>query len=101
MRGGAPASADPKETGRRMFLGQCLPCHTLVGYRGIKGLLKGRDEKSIGNFLEILRENKDDSPYKKFMPPLAGTAEEIAALKTYLGSLVNAQPEPTQTPQTK
>jgi mono/diheme cytochrome c family protein len=74
-----------------MFLGQCLPCHTLDGYRGMKGLLAGRNEKSIGNLLEILHEHKDDSPYRKFMPPLAGTPGEIAALQAYLNSAVNGQ----------
>jgi cytochrome d ubiquinol oxidase subunit I len=81
-----------RDTGRRMFLGLCLPCHTLNGYRGMKGLLQGRDEKAVGNILEILRADKDDSPYRKFMPPLAGTPEEIAALKIYLSDLGRNDP---------
>jgi cytochrome bd ubiquinol oxidase subunit I len=93
------AEANPKETGRRMFLGQCLPCHTLNGYRGMNGLLQGRDEKAVGNILEILHAYKDDSPYRKFMPPLTGTPEEIAALKTYLSDL--GKLEPTRALQTK
>jgi cytochrome bd ubiquinol oxidase subunit I len=82
----------PKEIGSRMFLGQCLPCHTLNGYRGMKGLLQNRDEKAVGNLLEILHAYKDDSPYRKFMPPLTGTSEEIAALKTYLSDLGKMEP---------
>jgi cytochrome bd ubiquinol oxidase subunit I len=80
------------EIGQRMFYGQCMACHTLDGYRPIKGLLAGRDEKAIGNILDMLHKNQDDSPYKKFMPPLVGTDEEIAALREYLSKLV-AQPD--------
>ena len=38
--------------------------------------------------LTILHECKDDSPYKKYMPPLVGKPEEIQALGDYLDSLV-------------
>jgi cytochrome bd-type quinol oxidase subunit 1 len=91
------ANLDPNDSikrGHRMFLGECLPCHTLDGYRGMTTLLRGRDEKAIGSLLEILHEHKGDSPYCKFMPPLAGTPEEIAALRVYLNSVVNGQTLP-------
>lgn len=81
----------PNEEGHRMFLGQCLPCHTLDGYRGLKGLLKGRNENAIGNFLDILHEHKVNSHYVKFMPPLVGTPSEISALKAYLNEQVNGE----------
>jgi hypothetical protein len=51
-------------------------------------LLGARDPEAIGNVLKLLHEDKPDSPYHKFMPNLAGTAAEIAALRDYLSSLV-------------
>lgn len=76
------------ERGKLMFRGQCGACHTQDGYRAMSNLLKGRDEKSIKNILQTLHENKDDSPYRKFMPPLVGKQDEIDALAKYLGTMV-------------
>jgi hypothetical protein len=64
-------------------------------------LLAGRDEKAIGNILQMLHEAKDDSPYRKYMPPLAASPEEIDALKVYLGSLVGAPKEVAAIPAQK
>jgi cytochrome bd-type quinol oxidase subunit 1 len=74
--------------GEAMFRGQCMPCHTLDGYRPTRRLLAGRDRAAVGNFLTVLAEHKPDSPYYKFMPQLVGTAEEIKALGDYLETLV-------------
>lgn len=98
ISGGVINSEDRIKLGQRMFLGQCLPCHTINGYRGMTGLLKGRDEKSIGNILQMLHEAKADSPYIKYMPPLTGSPEEIQALRTYLLKLVT---DASQTAQAK
>jgi cytochrome bd-type quinol oxidase subunit 1/mono/diheme cytochrome c family protein len=87
--------ADPLKMGQRFFLGQCLPCHTLSGYRGMTRLLRGRDEKSIGNILQMLHEAKETSPYRKYMPPLSGTPEEIRDLQAYLAHLVADPPVET------
>lgn len=73
--------------GRAMFAGQCMSCHTLDGYRSMRGFLKDRDSKAIGNILTMLRQGKADSPYHAFMPPLVGTDDEVRALRTYLVSL--------------
>lgn len=32
----------------------------------------------------MLHERPEDSPYNRYMPPLVGTADEIAALRDYL-----------------
>ncbi|MFO0938271.1 MAG: cytochrome ubiquinol oxidase subunit I [Gemmataceae bacterium] len=72
------------ERGRLMFLGQCACCHTTNGYRSMKTLLGERDRKAIGNLLESLHNPGEDSPYRKFMPPLVGTSPEIASLGDYL-----------------
>ncbi len=74
--------------GKLMFRGQCMSCHTVDGYRSIRRLLAGRNEKSIHNILGMLHENKEDSPYHAYMPPLVGTESEISALATYLNGLV-------------
>lgn len=75
--------------GFRMFTGQCMACHTSDGYRSMERLLQGRSEDSIRNILEMLHSAKSDSPYQKFMPPLVGSPEEIAGLRSYLHSLVS------------
>ncbi len=88
-------SADPKvqaahmARGELMFRGQCMSCHTVDGYRSMRRFLETRDRQAIGNILTVLHEYKDDSPYKKFMPPLTGLPEEITALGDYLNQLVH------------
>lgn len=77
--------------GVRMFAGQCMSCHTVDGYRSMTRLLEGRNEESIGNILKMLHEPSSGSPYQGFMPPLVGTPEEIAALRSYLYSLGKGQ----------
>lgn len=74
--------------GQLMFRGQCLSCHTVVGYRGIRTLLADRNESSIRNILKMLHDTKTESPYHAFMPPLVGTDAEINALTVFLHSLV-------------
>jgi len=83
----AAGAASLEKRGEAMFRGQCMACHTRKGYRSMRRLLAGRNEESIGNLLRTLHEHKEDSPYRAFMPPLVGTEEEIAALKTYLAKL--------------
>jgi len=75
--------------GEMMFRGQCAACHTTDGYRSMKRLLQGRDHNSIMNLLKTMRENKEDSPYRAFMPPLVGTRQEVDALADYLHGLVS------------
>ena len=72
--------------GEGMFRGQCGSCHTIDGYRSIRRLLAGRNRAALGNLLTMLHDYKPDSPYRRFMPPLTGTAEEIQALGDYLAA---------------
>lgn len=81
-------------TGRAMFNGQCMSCHTVNGYRSITRLLAGRDSKAVGSILKMLRDDKPDSPYRAFMPPLVGTDAEVVALQAYLVQL--AAPDAAQ-----
>ncbi|MBI2433494.1 MAG: hypothetical protein HYV26_11550, partial [Candidatus Hydrogenedentes bacterium] len=89
-----PSPAPAKSTqslvlarGELMLRGQCMACHTLDDYRSLRRLLSGRDREAIGNILAMLHEAKDDSPYKSYMPPLAGATPEINALGDYLATL--------------
>jgi mono/diheme cytochrome c family protein len=86
------------EVGKRMFQGQCMTCHTVDGYRSMRKLLKGRDNKSIASVLEVLHDYKADSPYRKYMPPLVGKPEEIDALRFYLNHMVNGDPAVAKVP---
>ena len=73
--------------GEAMYRGQCGSCHTLTGYRSLNRLLAGRDRQSVGSFLDMLHEYKQDLSYRRYMPPLTGTKEEINALGDYLYAL--------------
>ena len=85
------------DRGKLIFQGQCLACHTRDAYRPMLRLLADRDRTAIGNILQMLHEYKTDSPYRKFMPPLVGTADEVKALGDYLDSLVNVPKPPVAT----
>jgi len=86
------ADATPLKLGRAMFAGQCMYCHTTTGYRSMKRFLEGRDAKAIGNILTMLRQNKADSPYHAYMPPLVGNDQEVADLQAYLLTLNQSTP---------
>ncbi len=84
--------------GELMYRGQCGSCHTLTGYRSLNRLLSGRDRESMGSFLTMLHEYKPDLVYRKFMPPLTGSLEEINALGDYLYTQANPlAPGPSDT----
>lgn len=72
------------ERGELMYRGQCMACHTRDGYRSTRRLLASRDRDGIQSILTMLHERPEDSPYNRYMPPLVGTADEIAALGDYL-----------------
>lgn len=80
-------------TGELMFRGQCVNCHTVDGYRSMRRLLGERDTKAIANLLKVLHEGGAQSPYRNYMPPLAGTDEEIAALADYLRNMNGGTPK--------
>jgi mono/diheme cytochrome c family protein len=89
--------------GEAIFRGECGSCHTLNGYRPLAKLLAGRDRANIGNFIAMLHDYKPDSPYRRFMPPMVGTAQDVADLTDYLNAQVNppapSAPKPVQTAQ--
>jgi cytochrome bd-type quinol oxidase subunit 1 len=91
---GAENAAEPGlpssySRGEAIFRGECGSCHTLSGYRPLKDLLAGRDRANIGNFITMLHEYKSDSPYRRFMPPMVGTRQDVDDLTDYLNAQVN------------
>ncbi len=77
--------------GELMFRGQCMPCHTLDGYRSVRRLIAVQpDREAIGNLLTKLHE---DSTFRPYMPPLVGTSQEMAALGEYLATLLPVKKE--------
>lgn len=44
---------------------------------------------NIGNFVTMRHENKAGSPYRRFMPPMAGTQQDIDDVTNLLNAQVN------------
>jgi mono/diheme cytochrome c family protein len=80
--------------GEAIFRGECMACHTIDTYRSMKALLGDRDRQAIGNLLAMLHGDVPDSPYRVFMPPMAGTPADVIALGDYLATLNHAKPAP-------
>jgi mono/diheme cytochrome c family protein len=85
---GAPSAATLAR-GELMFRGQCMACHTTDGYRGMRALLRERNEQAIRNIVAMLHKHEDNSPYRAFMPPLVGIEAERDALAIYLNQMVH------------
>jgi len=85
-------SSSSYSRGEAIFRGECGSCHTLSGYRPLRHLLEGRDRANIANFINMLHENKADSPYRRFMPPMVGTRQDIEDLTDFLNTQVNPPP---------
>lgn len=94
-------SASSYSRGEAIFRGECGSCHTLQGYRPLAHLLEGRDRANIRNFIAMLHENKADSPYRRFMPPMVGTQQDVDDLTDFLNAQVHppAPPKPVLTAQ--
>jgi cytochrome bd-type quinol oxidase subunit 1 len=86
---GADGATSSYSRGEAIFRGECGSCHTLDGYRPMRKLLDGRDRAGINNFIIMLHENKPDSPYRRFMPPMAGTQQDVNDLTDFLNAQVN------------
>ena len=91
-------SASNYSRGEAIFRGECGSCHTLQGYRPLAHLLEGRDRANIRNFIVMLHENKADSPYRKFMPPMVGTEQDVNDLTDFLNAQVNPPAPASQKP---
>ncbi len=78
---------EPIKLGRKVFRAQCMSCHTINGFNGIRFAVKGWDREFLDHQILYLNE------LKGFMPPFIGTDEERAGLVEYLTSLNEADPE--------
>jgi cytochrome d ubiquinol oxidase subunit I len=89
--------------GEAIFRGECGSCHTMDGYRPMRQLLSGRDRANIGSFVTMLHDYKPDMPYRRFMPPMVGTQQDVNDLTGYLDAKVNppaaSGQKPVQTAQ--
>ena len=85
--------------GEAIFRGECGSCHTLNGYRPLAKLLAGRDRANISSFITMLHDYKPDSPYRRYMPPMAGSKQDIDDLTDYLNAHVNPPQKPVLTAQ--
>ncbi|SEF59447.1 Cytochrome c [Bryocella elongata] len=75
--------------GEAIFRGECMSCHTLDGYRSMRKLMEGRDGAAIESFVQMLHDYKPDSPYRRYMPPMSGTDQDVKDLANYLNSQIN------------
>jgi cytochrome bd ubiquinol oxidase subunit I len=91
-------SASSYSRGEAIFRGECGSCHTMDGYRPMRQLLSGRDRANIGAFVTMLHEYKPDMPYRRFMPPMAGTQQDINDLTDFLNAQVNPPASSGQVP---
>jgi cytochrome c553 len=96
-------SSSSYSRGEAIYRGECGSCHTLAGYRPLNSLLAGRDRANIASFITMLHDYKPDSPYRRFMPPMVGTSQDIDDLANYLNVQVNptspGRQKPAQTAQ--
>jgi mono/diheme cytochrome c family protein len=98
-----PPSDELHQKGRAVFRAQCMSCHTLDGYQGIRGLASDDVDMNLG-VLYVMQdqghtmaglppgESLDKSEFAyPFMPPFVGTEEEMQALATYLAGVVGGE----------
>ncbi|KAA6456013.1 hypothetical protein DYQ86_26405 [Acidobacteria bacterium AB60] len=97
------AATSSYSRGEAIFRGECGSCHTMYGYRSLLRLMNGRDRAGIRNFVVMLHDDKPDSPYHKFMPPMTGTPQDMDDLTEFLNAKVNppapSRPKPLLTAQ--
>lgn len=72
--------------GRDMYVGQCITCHTIDGWRSKRSYsvqVNGWTEEAIAAYLPTMHN------VRVSMPPVMGTEEEIKALAAYIYDEVN------------
>lgn len=78
------------EAGRDVFVGQCITCHTIDGWRDTRALssrMEGWDKEAIMSFVPNMH-------YAQVaMPPFMGTEKEIEALATYILTVLEEEKE--------
>lgn len=80
------------EAGRDIFVGQCIVCHTVDGWRSTRSMnvrVNGWTEQNIIDFVPAMHQVRTS------MPPFIGTEEEIEALAAYLVEVTSNENEVT------
>lgn len=72
------ASLTADQRGQALFRAQCLRCHTLDGFNGIKPLIHNWPDTSLRHALDTLHTEQ------YYMPPFIGTNQEKEELLRYL-----------------
>lgn len=72
------ASLTPDQRGQALYRAQCLRCHTLDGFNGMKPLIRKWPEESLRHALDTLHTEQ------YYMPPFIGTPQEKEDLLRYL-----------------
>lgn len=78
IRGGAALPSDQLRLGAKVYRRQCSVCHTLDGANPLLELTASWDESQMRMNIAKLQHTKP------FMPPFAGTAEEVESLVQFL-----------------
>ncbi len=92
--GTSVAGLTPGQRGEALYRAQCLRCHTLDGFNGIKPLIKDWPEGSIRHALENLHVEQ------YYMPPFLGPQKDLQDLTQYLLSLNRENPDSPSNGQT-
>jgi mono/diheme cytochrome c family protein/cytochrome bd-type quinol oxidase subunit 1 len=87
-----PANVPPLTRGEDVFAVRCSPCHSVDGFRPIKGLVEGLSAEELVAYMEDMESDE--------MPAFTGTPEEAELLATYLESL-NATPSTAASASTR
>jgi hypothetical protein len=82
------ATASASDKGKAMYRHQSAVCHTIDGYRGIRGLLAGKDPGRAGfATLRVDLTKRHGQPMIwEAMPPVVGTEDEIEALWDWIAA---------------
>lgn len=76
------------DAGREVFIGQCITCHTVDGWRSKRSLtnrMDGWTEDDMTSFIPTMHN------VRVAMPPFMGTDEELEALAAYLSTEINGK----------
>ncbi|WP_199193226.1 c-type cytochrome [Blastopirellula marina] len=78
LRDGTPVAGEITTRGAKVFRRQCAVCHTVSGINGVSELTETWDADQMRMNIAKLQHTKP------FMPPFAGSAEDLESLVRYL-----------------
>ena len=84
-----PVAFRTGDRGRDLFLQTCSSCHSVDGYKGLRGLAAGLDAAHLANIIPRLQH------YLEKMPPFPGDGADALALAAFVKA--RAAPDPLET----